>query len=96
MVLGLFTGFALTPHVKGFKLSEAEFEVLKSLPEGSRLFLIKQGNITTVASLDLSAQAQDIKVLSGSTDNLQIVSQLRQRYGNEPEHWLAPFLRGEK
>ena len=83
-------------YVKGFKLSEAEFEVLKSLPEGSRLFLIKQGNITTVASLDLSAQAQDIKVLSGSTDNLQIVSQLRQRYGNEPEHWLAPFLRGEK
>jgi type IV secretion system protein VirB4 len=83
-------------YVHGFKLSEAEFEILKNLPEGSRLFLIKQGSTTTVASLDLSSQPEAIKVLSGSTDNIQIVTQLRQRYGDDPSAWLTPFLRGEK
>lgn len=83
-------------YVNGFKLSEAEFEILKNLPDASRLFLIKQGSTTTVASLDLSEQPEAIKVLSGSTDNIQIVTQLRQRYGDDPGSWLSPFLRGEK
>lgn len=83
-------------YVNGFKLSPAEFEILQSLPEGSRLFLVKQGSTTTVASLDLSAQPQAIQVLSGSTDKVQTVTHLRQRYGDDNDAWLEAFLRGEK
>ncbi|MDC6409505.1 hypothetical protein LOK82_13155 [Xylella fastidiosa subsp. multiplex] len=40
-------------YVNGFKLTEREFEIVKSLGEKSRQFLIKQGQNSVVAELNL-------------------------------------------
>ena len=83
-------------YVDGFKLSESEFEVVRSLPEGSRYFLIKQGNAVAVATLDLKGFTDELKILSGTTDNVLRLDSLRARLGDDPCVWMTPFLAGEK
>lgn len=82
-------------YVDGFKLSESEYQIVKSLPEGSRMFLIKQGNTTTVAMLDLKGFEVEMQVLSGTTHNVARLDRLRARLGDAPEAWLPAFLAGE-
>ena len=43
-----------TAPVYGFGLSEHEFELVRTLPDTSRCFLIKRGDHSVVARLDLS------------------------------------------
>jgi type IV secretion system protein VirB4 len=81
-------------YVEGFKLSEAEYQIVKGLPEGSRMFLIKQGATTTVAMLDLKGFEKELQVLSGTTDNVVRLDRLRARLGDAPEAWLPTFLAG--
>jgi type IV secretion system protein VirB4 len=83
-------------YVDGFKLTEAEFEIVKSLQEGSRMFMVKQGSTTTVAMLDLRGFSQELQVLSGTTDNVARLDRLRARLGDAPAQWLDAFLRGEE
>jgi len=82
-------------YVDGFKLTETEFELVRSLDEASRMFVIKQGDRVSLAALNLQGFAQELKVLSGTTDNVVRLDRLRARYGDEPSAWLAPFLEGE-
>ncbi len=83
-------------YVNGFKLTETEYEVIKSLPEGSRFFMIKQGDHVAIATLDLNGFDDELKILSGTSDNVARLDGLRARLGDNPGAWLAPFLRGEK
>jgi type IV secretion system protein VirB4 len=78
-------------YVNGFKLSDVEFEIIRSLGESSRMFLVKQNGRSSVAELDLSGIASALDVLSASTDNLQIFDELREQVGEHPEKWL-PLL----
>jgi len=41
-------------YINGFKLTEAEFSLVNSLPEHSRKFVVKQGGSCSVGSIDLS------------------------------------------
>jgi type IV secretion system protein VirB4 len=82
-------------YVEGFKLSESEFQVVKALPEGSRFFLIKQGNKVAVATLDLKGFTDELKILSGTTDGIARLDSIRARVGDDPDDWIEPFLRGE-
>lgn len=82
-------------YVDGFKLSESEFKIVKSLPESSRFFLIKQGNSVSIATLDLKGFKDELKILSGTTDGVERLDSLRKRLGDDPENWLQPFLNGE-
>lgn len=82
-------------YVDGFKLTEAEFQIVKNLQEGSRMFLVKQGNTTTVAMLDLRGFERELQVLSGTTDNVARLDGLRARLGDAPEQWLDAYLKGE-
>lgn len=82
-------------YVDGFKLTDTEFDLVRSLPEASRMFVIKQGHRVAVARLDLNGFAEELQVLSGTAANVARLDKLRERLGDEPGQWLQPFLRGE-
>ena len=79
-------------YVDGFKLTGTEFELLKSLGEGSRMFLIKQGSSVAIATLDLHGFSDELKILSGTTANVARLDALRARHGDHPDQWITPFL----
>ncbi|MCX8519688.1 MAG: VirB4 family type IV secretion/conjugal transfer ATPase [Methylophilaceae bacterium] len=83
-------------YMSGFKLTETEFNVVRGLQEGSRMFLIKQGEAVAMATLDLRGFNDELKILSGTTDNVARLDGLRERFGDDPNAWIEAFLRGEK
>ena len=81
-------------YVEGFGLSDAEFEIVKSLnAQGGRCFLVKQGHASAICELDLSGLDDFVSVLSATTDNVAILDSVRERHGNDPFQWLPVFLR---
>ncbi|QVN18977.1 VirB4 family type IV secretion/conjugal transfer ATPase [Burkholderia pyrrocinia] len=84
-------------YIDGFKLTRAEFDIVRSLGENSRRFLVKQGSRSFVATLDLSGlRAGDgdaIDILSGSKDNVELLDDVRQEVGDDPQTWLPVFQR---
>lgn len=81
-------------YVKGFKVTEAEFKIISEMGEDSRLMLVKQGHRSVLCRLDLSDFRQELKVLSGSTDNILLVEELITQYGAQADNWLPKFLGG--
>ena len=79
-------------YVEGFKLTETEFGLVKSLGEASRMFLIKQGSVVSLATLDLRGFDDELKILSGTTANVEKLDVLRARLGDDPTAWMQPFL----
>ena len=82
-------------YVEGFKLTDPEYEVVRGLTPGSRMFAVKQGERFSLASLDLYGFKDELKVLSGTTDNVARLERLRARHGDDPATWLGPFIKGE-
>lgn len=78
-------------YVKGFKLSNREFEIIKELDLESRCFLIKQGQKSVVAQLDLAGMDDEISVLSGTTSNVELLTGIRKEVGDNPKDWLPVF-----
>ena len=81
-------------YVDGFGLSEAEFDIVRSLgAQGGRRFLVKQGHSSAICELDLSGMDDFITVLSATTDNVALLDTVRERHGNDPFLWLPELLR---
>ncbi len=78
-------------YVDGFKLTEREFEIVRTLPDKSRRFLIKQGHNSVVAELDLTGFEQELAVLSGTTANVELVNRIIAEVGDDPILWLPKF-----
>ncbi|WP_180061828.1 MULTISPECIES: VirB4 family type IV secretion/conjugal transfer ATPase [unclassified Acinetobacter] len=73
-------------YIEGLKLTHAEFDLVKSIPESSRQFVIKQATQTAVAKLELKggeAFTNIINVLSGTPDNARLVDKIKQKIGEE-------------
>ena len=92
-------------YVEGLKLTEAEYQVVVSLDERSRCFLVKQGHASAVCQLNLRGMDDALSVISASTDNIEIMHQvLHERaaangVGVEelrPEQWLQAFYENRK
>ncbi len=82
-------------YMGGFGLSEAEFEIVRSLGQhGGRRFLFKQGTTSAVCELDLTGLNDLITVLSATTEHLALLDSLRERHGDDPFQWL-PALQQE-
>ena len=79
-------------YTEGFKLSHIEFDIVRSLPEKSRRFLIKQGINSVVAELDLRGFNDELAVLSSNTSTSLLVEKLTREYGDDPSVWLPPFF----
>jgi type IV secretion system protein VirB4 len=78
-------------YVQGFKLTEAEFNIVRSLGENSRLFLMKQGHRSAIGRLDPVGLGDVLDVLSGTTDNVELLDGIRAEVGDDPVAWLPVF-----
>jgi len=79
-------------YVEGFGLSEHEFELVRTLPDTSHCFLIKHGNDSVVARLNLSAEKDLLTVLSGRERTVRLLDEIRLQTGDDPEEWLPRLL----
>ncbi|GGO83789.1 hypothetical protein GCM10011348_28390 [Marinobacterium nitratireducens] len=79
-------------YVEGFHLSEREYQLIKDeLIPGSRRFLVKQGHNSVVAELNLRGFDDDLAVLAGTTDNVNLVTHIIEQHGADPAVWLPMF-----
>ncbi|HVR91902.1 MAG TPA: VirB4 family type IV secretion/conjugal transfer ATPase [Novosphingobium sp.] len=76
-------GFGLTPH---------EFELVRTLPDNSHCFLIKHGNESVVARLNLTGEKDLLTILSGREATVRLFDELVERTGIDPGDWMAPLL----
>jgi type IV secretion/conjugal transfer VirB4 family ATPase len=77
---------------RGFGLTDAEFAHVKSFAEDSRKMLIKQGHRSAIAHLDLFGLDDELTVLSGSTDNIELLYEVMAETGDDPKAWMPVFL----
>lgn len=78
-------------YVNGFKLTEAEYEIVKNLGEKSRRFLIKQGHNSVVAELNLKGFEDELAVMSGTTATALLTERIIKELGDDPAVWLPEF-----
>ena len=78
-------------YVQGFKVTESEYRIIKNLGEASRMFLVKQGHGSAIVTFDLGSMPDLLNILSGTTENVALLDQIREEVGDEPEAWL-PLL----
>ena len=76
----------------GFGLSAHEFDLVRSLPDTAHCFLIKHGNDSVIARLDLTGLDRILTVLSGRESTVRLADELRAKLGDEPAAWLEPLL----
>ena len=85
-------------YVEGFGLSEHEYDLIRSLPDTSRCFLVKQPGHSVVARLDLSGMDDVLRVLAGTERSVRRLDALREQVGDDPAAWLPLYVaeRGER
>lgn len=76
-------GFGLTPH---------EYEIVRSLPDSAHCFLIKHGNESVVARLNLSGERELLTILSGRERTVRLLDQLRAEHGDAPDAWYDALM----
>ena len=77
---------------QGFGLSSHELDLVRSLPDTSHCFLIKHGNDSVIARLDLTGLDRILTVLSGRESSVRSLDALRAELGDDPAAWLEPLL----
>jgi len=75
----------------GFGLSRHELKIIQDLTPESRCFLLRHGNNSVIAKLDLSGMDEFIDILSGRTETVRIVEKLIKNHGSRPDQWLQHF-----
>ena len=80
-------------YCDGFGLTQHEFELVKSLPDTARCFLIKHGTDSVVARLNLAGAPELLTVLSGRESTVRKLDVLRASLGDAPDAWMAKLLR---
>jgi len=92
-------------YMEGLKLTEAEYQVVVSLDERSRCFLVKQGHGSVVCQLNLRGLDDALSVISASTDNIEIMHRVLEDQATlhqvsqsdlTPEQWLEAFYENRK
>ena len=92
-------------YIDGLKLTDAEYQVVVSLDERSRCFLVKQGHASSVCQLNLRGMDDALAVISASTDNIEIMHQVLEAQASaagvpsselRPEQWLNQFYAQRK
>lgn len=79
-------------YIDGMRLTKAEYDAMIQIPEYSRKFLIKQGNQSTVAQMQLIGMDDEISILSGTPDNAERLVNIVNREGSlDPDVWLKKY-----
>jgi len=78
-------------YKKAFQLSDREIRWIRETVPEARSFLIKHGQDSVIAKLDLASMPDLIKVLSGRTETVAELHALMARVGDDPKIWLPIF-----
>jgi type IV secretion system protein VirB4 len=76
----------------GFGLTAHELDLIRTLPDSARCFLIKHGKDSVVARLNLSGMPDLLTVLSGRESTVRRLDALRATHGDNPAVWLPRLL----
>lgn len=79
-------------YIDGFGLSEHEFELIRSLPDSAHCFVVKHGNESVVARLDLTGERELLTILSGRERTVRLLDQIRAVHGDDPEAWYPVLM----
>ncbi len=79
-------------YCRGFGLTAHEFDLVRTLPDTARCFLIKHGSDSVVARLNLSGMPDLLTVLSGRESTVRRLDALRGEVGDAPADWLPRLL----
>jgi type IV secretion system protein VirB4 len=79
-------------YCAGFGLSEQELALVQSLPQHAHCFLVKHGNHSVVARLDLSSMPDMLVALSGREASVRRLDELRRQYGDHPSAWWEQLV----
>jgi type IV secretion system protein VirB4 len=79
-------------YVDGFGLTEREFRLVREdlMPE-RRQFLVKQGLNSVVVELNLDGLSDQVAILSGRTETVELLDRLRAVHGDAYADWAQPF-----
>lgn len=81
-------------YIDGFRVTRAEFEIIRNLDEKGRTFLVKQGHQSSLVRFDLGGLTEVLNVISGSLDNVRLLDDIRGNLkSDDPEVWLPVFHR---
>jgi type IV secretion system protein VirB4 len=79
-------------YVDGFGLSQHEFELIRTLPDNSHCFLIKHGNESVVARLNLSGENDLLTILSGREATVRLFDELTESTSLNPGDWMEALM----
>lgn len=80
-------------YCEGFGLSQHEYELVRNLADNQHCFLIKHGNDSVVARLDLSGESDILTILSGRERTVRLLDDIRAQVGDDPQAWLPALLK---
>ncbi|AJP70594.1 VirB4 family type IV secretion/conjugal transfer ATPase [Sphingomonas hengshuiensis] len=79
-------------YVEGFGLTQHELALVRTLPDTAHCFLVKHGNESVVARLNLSGERDVLTVLSGRERTVRLLDEIRAEVGDDPALWLPQLL----
>jgi type IV secretion system protein VirB4 len=79
-------------YVDGFGLTRREFALVREeMSPEARQFLVKQGLNSVVAELRLDGLDDELAILSGRSETVELLDRIRAAHGDDPADWLEPF-----
>jgi len=78
-------------YCEGFGLTEHELNLIRTLPDTARCFLIRHGTESVVVRLDLSGEKDLLTILSGREASVRRLDEIRAAAGDDPANWM-PIL----
>ncbi len=79
-------------YIEGFGLTAHELELVRTIPDNAHCFLIKHGNDSVVARLNLTGEKELLTVLSGRERTVRLLDEIRLATGDDPAEWLPRLL----
>lgn len=80
-------------YMAGFGLTAHEFEIVRTLPDTSRCFLVKHGQESVVVRLNLAGDEDLLTILSGRERTVRLFDEIRMQTGDDPARWIPELLR---
>ncbi|MDB5700329.1 MAG: VirB4 family type secretion/conjugal transfer ATPase [Sphingomonadales bacterium] len=79
-------------YMGGFGLTQHEYDIVRSMPETARAFLIKHGTDSVVVRLNLASEPDLLTILSGRERTVRLLDRIRGEVGDDPDAWLPILL----
>jgi type IV secretion system protein VirB4 len=79
-------------YIDGFGLTEHELDIVRTIPDSAHCFVIKHGNDSVVARLNLTGEKDLLTVLSGRERTVRLLDEIRLETGDDPAKWLPRLL----